>query len=213
MKVTELKKEISKTNVKGYSKLKKEDIINLMLKYPKRFMYLVDKPEVKKPEVKKPEVKEPEVNTGKILNELSLLNNVSDDEKEYIRPDKVYKFISQWRQEEIKQYNKQGYHDDIVVKNVLEMFYKLIDDAGKYGIMEVEEDLNSFINDVLPDLPEKYHIRDNLEIKLSDLNEKLDKNKISEYKKLNNKTINKLIKEIEFKKKLIRKALTQIRKS
>jgi hypothetical protein len=61
MKITELKKEISKTNVRGYSKLKKEDIINLMLKYPKRFMYLVDKPDVKKPEVKKPDVKKPDV--------------------------------------------------------------------------------------------------------------------------------------------------------
>ncbi len=73
MRVGDLRKEISKTNVKGYSKLKKEDIINLMLKYPKRFMYLVGKEEkmqklekmniLKSTKVAKPEPKKEEPST------------------------------------------------------------------------------------------------------------------------------------------------------
>jgi len=43
MKVGDLKKEISKTNVRGYSKLKKEDVIKFMLANKKRFMYLINK--------------------------------------------------------------------------------------------------------------------------------------------------------------------------
>lgn len=42
MKVGDLKKEISKTNVRGYSKLKKEEVIKFMLANKKRFMYLVN---------------------------------------------------------------------------------------------------------------------------------------------------------------------------
>lgn len=41
MKVGELKKEISKQNIKGYSKMKKEEVINLMLDNKKRFKYLL----------------------------------------------------------------------------------------------------------------------------------------------------------------------------
>jgi len=43
MSVSALRKEISKQNIKGYSKLKKADIINLMLINSDRFMYLVKK--------------------------------------------------------------------------------------------------------------------------------------------------------------------------
>lgn len=42
MRVVDLKKEISKTNVRGYSKLKKEEVIQFMLKNKKRFMYLLN---------------------------------------------------------------------------------------------------------------------------------------------------------------------------
>jgi len=41
MKVGELKKEISKQNIRGYSKMRKEEIINLMLDNKKRFKYLL----------------------------------------------------------------------------------------------------------------------------------------------------------------------------
>lgn len=42
MKVGELKKEISKTNIRGYSKLRKDEIIKMMLQYESRFMHLLD---------------------------------------------------------------------------------------------------------------------------------------------------------------------------
>jgi len=35
--VRELKKEISKTNIKGYSKMKKNDVIDLMMKNEEKF--------------------------------------------------------------------------------------------------------------------------------------------------------------------------------
>jgi len=38
--VSILKKEISKTNIKGYSKMKKAEVINLMLKNSKRFNHI-----------------------------------------------------------------------------------------------------------------------------------------------------------------------------
>lgn len=47
MSVSNLKKEISKTNVKGYSSLKKEEVIQIMLKYPKRFSYLINQEQKK----------------------------------------------------------------------------------------------------------------------------------------------------------------------
>ena len=56
MSVTALRKEISKQNVKGYSKLKKADIINLMLINSDRFMYLVK--QVKKEEKKEESVEQ-----------------------------------------------------------------------------------------------------------------------------------------------------------
>jgi len=38
--ITTLKKEISKTNIKGYSKMKKAEIISLIMKYPERFKHI-----------------------------------------------------------------------------------------------------------------------------------------------------------------------------
>ena len=81
MKVSNLKKEISKTNVRGYSKLKKEEVIKFMLANKKRFMYLINKEkqfitkggktfpvgkkEAKKEESKKPEPKKSEPKSTK----------------------------------------------------------------------------------------------------------------------------------------------------
>ena len=47
--VSTLKKEISKTNIKGYSKMKKNEIIELMLKNKLRFNHIVKKGEPPKP--------------------------------------------------------------------------------------------------------------------------------------------------------------------
>jgi len=41
MKVSDLKKEISKQNIKGYSKLKKAEIIKIMTDRPDKFKYLL----------------------------------------------------------------------------------------------------------------------------------------------------------------------------
>tara|TARA_R110002073_G_scaffold2239_2_gene15403 strand:+ start:441 stop:1442 length:1002 start_codon:yes stop_codon:yes gene_type:complete len=66
----ELKKEISKTNLKRYSKMKKNEIITLMLKHPQKFKHIeakeAKKKEPKKKEPKKKEVKKKEVKKEKI---------------------------------------------------------------------------------------------------------------------------------------------------
>ena len=61
--LSELKKEISNLNIKGYSKLKKSEVIELMMKHKERFMHLKmkDKKSKSKPapkEKSKPEPKE-----------------------------------------------------------------------------------------------------------------------------------------------------------
>ena len=38
--ISTLKKEISKTNIKGYSKLKKSEVVDLMLKNKERFRHI-----------------------------------------------------------------------------------------------------------------------------------------------------------------------------
>ena len=62
--VTVLKKEISKTNIKGYSKMKKAEVIELMIKNKDKFSYIkmAEKKERKKPEkkIKLKSVKKPD---------------------------------------------------------------------------------------------------------------------------------------------------------
>ena len=53
MKVAELKKEVSKTNIKGYSKMKKSELIDLMVKNKDKFSHLKPKKHKKKPPLKK----------------------------------------------------------------------------------------------------------------------------------------------------------------
>lgn len=48
--VDTLRKEVSKANIKGYSKMKKKELIELMLKTPERFSHI--KPKQKKPRAK-----------------------------------------------------------------------------------------------------------------------------------------------------------------
>ena len=69
--IASLKREIRKTNITGYSKLTKDEIINIMLKNKDRFHHIVKyvKPE-RKPRVKKPKVeKTPEENKIKKLTD------------------------------------------------------------------------------------------------------------------------------------------------
>lgn len=61
--VTALKKEIAKTNIKGYSKMKKSEVVSLMLKHKDRFHHIKHKEKVKKlakkPRKEEPKKKEP----------------------------------------------------------------------------------------------------------------------------------------------------------
>lgn len=78
--LTFLKKQISNTNIRGYSKLKKAELIQLMLKNKDRFDNIphrddmnkskpIKKPEPKKPKPKKPEPKKKPKTEDEILDE------------------------------------------------------------------------------------------------------------------------------------------------
>ncbi len=54
MKVGELRNEIRKTNIRGYSKLKKNELIEMMLEYESRFMHLMDQHKSKDEPKKEP---------------------------------------------------------------------------------------------------------------------------------------------------------------
>jgi len=74
--VTTLKKEVAKTNVKGYSKMKKAEVVELMLKHKEKFGHITMKGKAKPAEAEKPkkkkltkeEVKE-KVRTAKARNQ------------------------------------------------------------------------------------------------------------------------------------------------
>ena len=60
--VKTLKSEISKTNIKGYSKMKKDEIIELMLKYKSRFSHIKKREQKpKEKQKKKPKIEIPEI--------------------------------------------------------------------------------------------------------------------------------------------------------
>ena len=117
MRVGDLRKEISKTNVKGYSKLKKNEIVNLMLKYPKRFMYLVGKEEkiekLEKMNILKQEPKEepstkvepkkekPKVENKerKLMKKLVIEFTTKKDQKENL--DKINKLMKESKEDDL----------------------------------------------------------------------------------------------------------------
>lgn len=52
--VSVLKKEISKTNIKGYSKMKKDQVVELMMKHEDKFKHIKMAEKKEKKEKKKP---------------------------------------------------------------------------------------------------------------------------------------------------------------
>jgi hypothetical protein len=64
--VKTLKSEISKTNIKGYSKLRKNEIIELMLKNKERFNHIKKKGEEPKPPKKIKIIRKPKIEVPKI---------------------------------------------------------------------------------------------------------------------------------------------------
>ena len=74
--VLALKKEISKTNIKGYSKMKKAEVVNLMLKHKARFSHIKHAEPKAKKEAPKPKpkpkqkrlIRKKKVPEGKVLD-------------------------------------------------------------------------------------------------------------------------------------------------
>ena len=67
--IAHLKKEISKTNIKGYSKMKKTEIIELMMKTPARFSHIKKKEGPPPKEKKKVVVKQDSSKLEKIMKD------------------------------------------------------------------------------------------------------------------------------------------------
>ena len=98
--VTTLKKEISKTNIKGYSKMKKPEVVELMLKNKDRFHHIkmaekkpkpkpkpVEKPKpVKKIVIKVPKQKEKP--TAKLSELDSMEKSILDDLEKRVKKNK-----------------------------------------------------------------------------------------------------------------------------
>jgi hypothetical protein len=76
--VATLKKEISKTNVKGYSKMKKNEVVSLMLKHSDRFNHIKHS---KSEEFKKEKIKEIMSKNDKSNNQKPEVKSKGDFEK------------------------------------------------------------------------------------------------------------------------------------
>ena len=138
MRVGDLRKEISKTNVKGYSKLKKEDIINLMLKYPKRFMYLVGQEEKKaklekmnilkqKPEPKKEPKEEKPKEERQLMKKLVVEFTTKKNQKENL--DKINKLM------------KESKEDDLLANSISKsMLTKFLEEEQKFKSQPKKEE-------------------------------------------------------------------------
>ena len=146
-----LKKEISKTNIKGYSKMKKTQVIELMMKNKDRFSHIkmAEKKERKKPEKKpekkiklKPEKKEvkekdppPPKEAPKQKKELKLEDNVNwritaQDALRSIHTKKqIIKHLDESQQKDI--FGKyQAMLDDAKKTNNIEKFKKIYFDLN-----------------------------------------------------------------------------------
>ena len=83
--VSTLKKEISKTNIKGYSKMKKNEIVNLMLKNKDRFTHIKMNDKKSNQVVKKETTKVEPKKMKKFI--------VKKKEEPKVEPKKMKKFI------------------------------------------------------------------------------------------------------------------------
>jgi len=154
--VSVLKKEISKTNIKGYSKMKKAEVIELMMKNKDRFSYI--KMAEKKPQ-KKPDKKiklKPEKKPDKKIK----LKSVKKPEKVKVKPEKKPDKV---KVKQEKKPEKKDEDEDLIenwdkpISNVLlEQNYKNIN-KKIVGIIERQKfvSLDRLINLFKPDLMKK----------------------------------------------------------
>lgn len=67
--VSTLKKEISKTNVKGYSKMRKAEVVSLMIKHKEKFGHIKFNDEKNIRNIKKKEKKDMKTQFEKVLKQ------------------------------------------------------------------------------------------------------------------------------------------------
>lgn len=67
--VSTLKKEISKTNVKGYSKMRKAEVVSLMIKHKEKFGHIKFNDEKNIRNIKKKEKKDMKTQFQKVLKQ------------------------------------------------------------------------------------------------------------------------------------------------
>lgn len=130
--VDTLRKEVSKANIKGYSKMKKKELIELMLKTPERFSHI--KPKEKQPRAKpapkprakpapKPKPKPQSANEGEEKFKKIVSNFIS-------KLDTINKIAGK---EEIKKYKTKN-----ELKEMSDKFFKI-----KEEIDELKEKINT----------------------------------------------------------------------
>ncbi len=112
MKVADLKKEISKTNIKGYSKMKKSELIDLMVKNKEKFSHLskgAPAPKVEPAKAKPKKKAEPKEARFTLTQALEFKKEYSPREKQLSVDDTT--IIREWKRE-TGSASAMGFEDD-----------------------------------------------------------------------------------------------------
>ena len=143
-----LKKEISKTNIKGYSTMKKADVVNLMLKHPQRFGHIKmkDKTSAKGAAKAPPPAAEPKKKKKKLKikgQDEKVSNFLGDIEQ---KGKTVASKVTATSGQKPKPTAAQKARVEAEAKK----FLKQIEDSGAFAFKEVKAGANAINEDALP---------------------------------------------------------------
>lgn len=143
-----LKKEISKTNIKGYSTMKKADVVNLMLKHPQRFGHIKmkDKTSAKGAAKAPPPAAEPKKKKKKLKikgQDEKVSNFLGDIEQ---KGKTVASKVTATSGQKPKPTAAQKARVEAEAKK----FLKQIENSGAFAFKEVKAGANAINEDALP---------------------------------------------------------------
>jgi len=132
--VKTLKSEISKANIKGYSKMKKPELVKLMMQYEDRFKHI--KPSVKPTPVKPTPVK-PSVKTTPVKPTNPVSNPVENLKEEYKQL--FREFFLNFSPEKRKKLKKSDIKDYVEKGNQMLKEINRIRDTGGFVSNEIDQ--------------------------------------------------------------------------
>lgn len=161
--VTTLKKEIAKTNVKGYSKMKKAEVVELMMKHKDKFGHITMKGKAKPAEAEKPKAKSPPKPKAKSPEKKKIdFDKVNDELAKKFINDKYQDYIEMYldgRGSEEKQLDRASGRVYTVIMRILkrtarEMKFKTDKELIDYWIKN-KSDFTDLVGDPKSKLPTK----------------------------------------------------------